>query len=80
MVREKKGKILFVEDKCYLRIGFESEDGKFEEKMISAQELTSFIDTFDLDKRCVDIKEAHKKLDDIKRIDKCDYPKLEKND
>lgn len=76
MVKEKEGKILFIDDKCHVKVGFESEDGKAVIKMIPVDTLTQFIDLeFGLDKLCVKIKEAHKKLDDIELLETCERRK-----
>lgn len=72
MVREKEGRILWVEPKCYLKIGFEADNGEAVAKMIPADTLTEFIDErFDLSEQCVSIKQEHRKIDDIITIDKC---------
>ena len=76
MVREKEGKILWIAPECYLKIGFEGDNGKAEEKMIPAVSLNDFIaNTFNLDEYCVNIKQAHKKIDDIQVISKCEIKK-----
>lgn len=73
MVREKEGKILFIDPRCHLKIGFEGINGEAVEKMIPADTLIEFIDTaFNLEDYCVHIKQAHRKIDDIKTIDKCE--------
>lgn len=76
MVREKEGKILWIEPKCYLKIGFESDNGETVAKMIPADALTDFIDySFNLSEVCVNIKQEHRKIDDIRTIDKCEIKK-----
>ena len=71
-MREEQGKILWVEDGCYLRMGFQSEDGKTSEKMIPVEQLLYFIeDNYDIRERCIDLKKEHQKIDKIKHIDRC---------
>ena len=40
MVKEKKGKILFIDDKCHLKVGFKTENGEAVVKMIPVEALT----------------------------------------
>ena len=71
MVREREGKILFVEDKCYLKFGFEGNDGKFGEKIIAANKIISFLNDPISEGDCFKITEEHKKVDIIRMFDRC---------
>ena len=76
MVREKEGKILWIEPKCYRKVGFEADNGEAVAKMIPDDTFIDFIDSsFDLSEQCVKITQEHKKIDDIRLIDKCSIKK-----
>ncbi len=76
MVREKEGKIQWIEPKCYLKVGFESDNGEYVAKMMSIDSLTEFIEEeFGLNEQCIKIKQNHKKIDNIETIEKCSIKK-----
>lgn len=73
-----EGKILFIEDTCYLRIGFEGNDGKSETKIIKANELIDFLGELINEDDCFRITEEHKKMNNIIMLDKCKISKKPK--